>query len=140
MKWKMQYQTIELSEPLNEYVSCPSDVSRALNSVFNPIQEELYCLILNTRGNILAKHLIGKGGNGQISISPCDIFRTVLLTGGNRIILAHNHPAGQMEPSREDIVFTEKVQEGCKLLGLQLLDHIIYSATGIYSMNENHLL
>lgn len=68
------------------------------------------------------------------------IARNALLTGATGIVIAHNHPSGNAEPSRDDIAFTKSVAQGMKLLGLELLDHIIVTANSWYSFKEHELL
>ena len=58
-----------------------------------------------------------------MSTSPKEIFRQVLLTSGTSFFLAHNHPSGCLEPSEEDIIFTQKVLSACKIMGIEMLDH-----------------
>ena len=68
------------------------------------------------------------------------ILATALKCGANGIILSHNHPSGSLQPSNEDTNITQKLKEACKILDLDLLDHIIYTTNGYYSYADNGLM
>jgi len=140
MNWKIEYRVIKLKEKLGEYISCPKDVINALKNTFDPISEEMYILIFDTKNQIIEKHLIAKGGYNTLMMKPAQIFRKVLITGGDSFIIAHNHPSGDVKPSEDDIVFTKKVLKGASLLGINFLDHIIYCNENHYSFKKENLL
>ena len=81
--------------------------------------------------------------SGAASFCAADmpsIARNALLTGAAGVVIAHNHPSGWLEPSSDDIYLTENVGQAMKVLGLELLDHIIISANGWYSFKERERL
>lgn len=141
MKYKIQtreYQ-VKISDNDNSITS-PTIMFDVLKDDFNPVQEELYLLILNTTNNMINKHLIAMGTSNTMMVTPLEIFRKVILTNGNRIMLAHNHPSGNVSPSEEDIVFIRKISKACDILGIQLLDNMIYTDKEYYSFKVNGLL
>ena len=73
-------------------------------------------------------------------VSPMELFRAALLKNALLIVALHNHPSGDPAPSREDVELTRTLEEGARLLGLTLADHIIIGDRCYYSFKENHLL
>ena len=99
-------------------------------------QEHLKVLILNTK-NVLLKDVDISVGTVNASIAtPREIFIEALKFRGSGIILIHNHPSGDPSPSNEDILFTKRVLEAGKLMGIPLLDHIIIGDNSYVSLKE----
>lgn len=142
MKYKIESKQyhIKVADSDATAISTPSTVFEALKEDFNPVQEEMYLLILNTKNKIIDKILISKGGHNSMAITPIEILRPIIMTNGNNFILAHNHPSGDINPSEEDITFTRKLKKAVDLLGLNLLDHVIYTDSDWYSFNKENLL
>ncbi len=88
-------------------------------------QEELRVLLLDTKNHLIQSLVLTKGTVNASLVSPREIFLEALRYHAVYIILIHNHPSGDPTPSREDIKVTKQVQEAGKLIGIQLLDHII---------------
>ena len=74
------------------------------------------------------------------SISFKDILSEPIKVGASKIAVSHNHPSGDVLPSNEDIAFTSKLKDACKLLGIELLDHIIIGNNDFFSFRKNNLL
>lgn len=92
-------------------------------------REEVVCLYLNARSELLKKQTIAIGGLNYSNIHPRDVFAPAILLPCARIILVHNHPSGNTEPSREDIQVTKTIHAAGVLLGIELLDHLIVGGT-----------
>jgi len=142
VKYKVEVKeySLKVAEKDAESISQPVTVFNMLKDNFNPVQEEMYILILNTKNTVIEKHLVSKGGMSSMLITPAEIFRPIFLTNGNKFILAHNHPSGQCEASIEDIEFTIKIKKASEICGLQLLDHVIYSSDSFKSLKKEGLL
>jgi DNA repair protein RadC len=97
-------------------------------------------LIINNANKVIDKHLVCKGTSNMLTVTPADILRPVLMTGGNSIILAHNHPSGDVSPSHEDITFTAKIKKACNIMAINLLDHLVYSSDNYYSFKKEGIL
>ncbi|SEA76562.1 JAB domain-containing protein [Pedobacter hartonius] len=95
--------------------------------------EEFKILLLNRRNRVLGVVNISSGGISGTVADPKVIFAIALKACASGIILAHNHPSGETDPSQEDIAVTKKLREAGKLLDLQILDHLIISKHGYYS-------
>ncbi|CAA9589545.1 UPF0758 family protein [uncultured Synechococcales cyanobacterium] len=88
-------------------------------------QERFAVLLLDVKHRLIGTRVITVGTATETLASPRDIFREVIRQGATRIIVAHNHPSGSVEPSPEDIILTRQLLEGALLLGIPLLDHLI---------------
>lgn len=112
---------------LNVIIKEPKDVAKLLIEELRYEKKEMVkVLILNTK-NVLQK-IVDVTICGNISsakINPRQIFEETIKIGMNKFILVHNHPSGDSTPSLQDIELTKRIEEGAKLLGLQLIDHII---------------
>lgn len=109
-------------------ISSPSIIADMLNDVYRlnkQAEEYIYLIALNTKNKIIGVFEVSHGTVGFSLVSPREIFIRALLVGASNIILAHNHPSGELEPSADDIKTTNRVAEAGKLIGIQLLDHII---------------
>ncbi|MEM9007325.1 MAG: DNA repair protein RadC [Cyanobacteria bacterium P01_F01_bin.86] len=88
-------------------------------------QERFAVLLLDVKHRIMGSKVISIGTATETLAHPRDIFREVIKRGATRVIVAHNHPSGSLEPSAEDISLTRQLLKGAHLLGIPLLDHLI---------------
>lgn len=124
-------------EPITDERQAIKVVTHILNGLE---QEVLLVLHIDSKNRLMSYHEAGRGSAVHVSCSPKEIFRTAILAGAAGIILAHNHPSGVSNPSREDVAFTDRISKGCELLGIHLLDHVIVADSGAYSFLASHLL
>ena len=103
-------------------------------------QEHLKLLILNTKNVLIKASDISKGTVNASLATPRELFIEALRYRGAAVILLHNHPSGDAEPSREDCLFTRRVEEAGKLMGIPLLDHIIIGDNSYVSLKERGIL
>ena len=99
-------------------------------------QEEFHVVLMNTRNKIMGTHMIYRGGVGSLYIRVAEVFRPAIRLNAPAMILAHNHPSGEPEPSQDDIAVTRKLTEMGELLGIQILDHIIIGHNEFVSLQE----
>ena len=97
-------------------------------------------LLLNRRNSVLGIVDVSIGGISGTVIDPKVVFVVALKAGASGIILAHNHPSEQLNPSQEDIKLTKKLKEGGKLLDIEVLDHLIISRDSFYSLSDNGMM
>ena len=116
--------------------------ARELLELDRRAEEHVYMAALNGKGRLLGLSLISKGTVNASLIAPREIFIRALLVGASQILLMHNHPAGSITPSREDIKMTEQIKKAGELIGVELADHIIIAANGggYLSFREEGLL
>jgi DNA repair protein RadC len=99
--------------------------------------EEFHVLLLNLNCEVLRDLVIGNGYLTTDGISPRDVYRAALAENAHSMVLAHNHPHGESNPTAEDIALTRAVDQGSRLIGIELLDHVIIGPTGYYSFAES---
>jgi DNA repair protein RadC len=102
-------------------------------------QEILMLVMLNSKGRLIRDMVISKGTVRASLISPREIFIEAVRHQAVSIILLHNHPSGIPDPSREDILLTERIRDAGSLIGIELLDHIIIGDCQAVSMREQGL-
>ena len=103
-------------------------------------QELLICMMFDTRNHLLGDAEISRGTVNEALISPRELFLQALAFHAVHIILVHNHPSGNPEPSQEDIIVTQRVRGAGELIGISLLDHIVIGDHCYISMLEQGLL
>ncbi|WP_316778610.1 JAB domain-containing protein [Pedobacter antarcticus] len=104
------------------------------------LQEQFKIIFLNRANRILGIVEISRGGIYNTLVDPKLVFSSALKAGSSNIILVHNHPSGTLVPSPEDIKLTGKLVKCGLLLDIPILDHLIISAEGYYSFNNNGIL
>jgi DNA repair protein RadC len=103
-------------------------------------QERFAVLLLDVKHRLLSTQIISIGTATETIAHPRDIFREVIRQGATRVIVAHNHPSGQLEPSSEDIALTRQLLSGAQLLGIPLLDHLILGNGNFSSLRQTTTL
>lgn len=103
-------------------------------------QEEMKLLLLNTKARLIGETNISKGTVNSTVVSPRELFLEALQKNAVFIILLHNHPSGDPTPSKEDVIVTRRVMEAGKLIGIELLDHIIIGNNCYISMKEEDII
>jgi DNA repair protein RadC len=103
-------------------------------------QEHFVCLFLNTKNQVIGKDTIFIGSLNASIVHPREVFRRAIQRASAAVICLHNHPSGDPSPSAEDRNVTKRLQEAGKLLGIDVLDHIIIGEQSFYSMKENGLM
>ena len=110
------------------------------NEIGDEAQEVVLVVILDTKNKINAIHRVFTGSLNTSVAHPREIFRSALLNNGARILVYHNHPSGNTEPSEADLIFTKRMEEAGNILGIDLLDHIIVSGKEWLSLREYGIL
>lgn len=103
-------------------------------------QERMKLILLNTKSRLIGETEISKGTVNASIVSPRELFIEALQKNAVSIILLHNHPSGDPQPSREDILVTKKIQEAGYMIGIELLDHIIIGNNCYVSLKEQGYL
>ena len=110
------------------------------NEIGNLTQERLVALFLNTKNQVLAYSVITQGSINQSIANPRYILQRALLTNSAGLIIAHNHPSGDLTPSEDDKRTTKRLKECCEMMGIMLLDHFIVSEESHLSFASQGLL
>lgn len=104
---------------------------------FDKKQEYFYALYFNNKQELIDKKMLFIGTINRSIVHPRELFKEAYLLSASSIVCMHNHPSGDVNPSREDINFTKSIYEIGKLQGIPVLDHIIVSNNSYYSFYEN---
>ena len=122
-------------------ITTPWDVSEVLMADMRHLKKEYFkAIILNSRHEILMIDNISVGTVNSSVAFPREVFSKALKKGGVAIILAHNHPSGNPEPSEEDIAVTERLSKAGELLGIAIIDHIIIGDGIFVSFKEKGMV
>lgn len=124
-----------------ERLENPKDVHKLIKDVFgNASVENLYVVYLDLKNQPTSISCIAKGTEYGVIFNPKEMLKIALLSNASRMILAHNHPSGDLTPSYDDIEATYRIMTASELLGIQVLDHLIISADEYISMNQEEII
>ncbi len=117
------------------------DIYNAYQGMFQKeTQEKFYVLFLNPKNEVINEKLIFIGTANQTLIHPRDIYKEAILNNATKIICIHNHPSGDVTPSKEDVRATLRMKDVGNLVGIPLLDHVILGSNSYYSFLEGGYL
>ncbi len=102
--------------------------------------ERVRVLYLDTRNRLIDDHHVGDGSIDEAAIHPREVIRRAMDVGASALILVHNHPSGNAEPSRADIQITQRISEAGRLLGIVVHDHVIIGREGHVSLKAKGLI
>lgn len=104
-------------------------------------REQVIVCCLDTKNQPVSMNIVSIGTINSSLVHPREVFKTAILSNAASIILFHNHPSGDPEPSTEDTTITRRIKEAGTLMGIELLDHVIIGSEGrFYSMKEQGIL
>ena len=126
----------ELRNEYNQNIGNPFSLYKILRTLLEEEDRENFLVIsLDTKNHINGINVISTGTLNSSLVHPREVFKMAILNNSNSIIIAHNHPSGDTEPSNEDIKVTDRLIECGEILGIEVLDHIIVGE-GYYSFKE----
>lgn len=125
------------TRPAGLYVLGPSDIYALSSRITRRRQEVFRALIFNIRHRLLRQVTVGVGTLDASLVHPRDVFREAVRRNAAAVILVHNHPSGNAEPSPGDIGLTERLVKVGKLLGIDVLGHVIVASGGYFSLREH---
>lgn len=148
MKVFTKYKLELIKEESHKYevdtkISKPQDLVDVLNLVCrinNNTEEVMLLLTLNTKNVITGWFEVSRGSINESIVHPREIFKRALTNNATSIVVAHNHPSGDPNPSKEDINITNRLKECGKLLGIDLIDHIIIGDEKYVSLKEKGII
>lgn len=122
-------------------ISSPRDIAKLLiNEMMSLKQEILKIIMLDTKNNIIGIKDVFKGSLNTSIVHPREIFKEALKKSSSSIIICHNHPSGDPTPSKEDINITLRLKECSKIIGVDLLDHLIIGKGKFVSLKEKGII
>jgi len=113
------------------------DIIKELNEYKDKKQEYFIAIYLDGVDRIIEKRVITIGILDKTLIHPREVFAPAIEMRAASVIVAHNHPSGELNPSKNDIIITDKLKEASEILGIDLIEHIIISKKGYFSFYEN---
>ena len=124
----------------NIKITSADDVYRELQEYSRKKQEYFLCITLDGASHIIQKRIISIGTLNQSLVHPREVFSDAIADRAAGIIIAHNHPSGQLTPSIEDKRVTKRLKEVGIIMGIELLDHVILSREGYFSFRDEGLI
>jgi len=118
-------------------ISFPADVLPLIMNYADRKQEHFLCVSINGANEVMATRVISVGLANKSQVHPREVFADAITDRASAIIVAHNHPSGPLVPSKEDIDVTKRLRAAGELLGIKLLDHLIFNVKGYYSFLEH---
>ena len=129
-----------LNEKQKTRISSSRDVYEELIPYKDKQQEYFLCIYLDGANHLINTEVISIGTLNQSLVHPREVFSYAIEKRCASIILAHNHPSGILQASLSDINVTKRLQEAAKILGIDILDHVIFTQSGFYSFKEEGIL
>ena len=120
--------------PFKGAVKSPAEVVAAWPELANADREVFGIIVLNTRHFATRRIVVSIGTLNASLVHPREVYRAAILYSAASIVAVHNHPSGDVQPSEEDLQITQRLTKAGELLGIALLDHVIISKRGHYSM------
>ncbi|MCK5229219.1 MAG: DNA repair protein RadC, partial [Desulfobulbaceae bacterium] len=117
-------------------IETPVDVLPLVRHYGDRRQEHFLCISLNGANEVITTRVVSVGLVNKTQVHPREVFAEPITDRASAVILAHNHPSGNLAPSKEDLQITQQLKEAGETLGITVLDHIIFSQKGHYSFLE----
>jgi DNA repair protein RadC len=118
----------------------PEDVIKLVPKANSLKREHFVVLLLNARHEAEAVETISVGSLNASIVHPREVFKPAILASSASIVLVHNHPSGDPEPSEEDLAITKRLVEVGELVGIGVLDHVIVARRGVVSFRSRQLI
>ncbi len=115
----------------------PRDVWELLShDLRDEVREHFFAILLDTRNGVLRRHVVSVGDLNSAIVHPREVFSPAIRHGAAALVVAHNHPSGDPTPSPEDVQVTKRLLDAGRLLGIELLDHVVLTESGWVSLKE----
>ena len=131
---------LTVKEPKGAKFHDPKDVYSEMKAEAVIDRECVWVLHLNNQSKVMKKELVAMGNGNSSQITGREIFRRAIIEGATSVIMVHNHPGGDPEPSEADKVVSARIRDAGKLIGIKLLDFMVIAANGYYSFAREGLL
>ncbi len=119
----------------------PEDVVRLVGPKLRREQREHFIvLLLNARHEVTGRETVSVGSLNASIVHPREVFRPAVVSSAAAVLLVHNHPSGDPEPSEEDLSITKRLVQAGEILGISVLDHVILASRGVVSLRARQQL
>jgi len=128
-------------ETINFDIKNPESVVKAIRaSIKDKAKEHFKLILLNPRNKIIGISTISIGTLNASLVHPREVFKDAIAHSAASVVLAHNHPSGDPEPSEDDLTITKRLIEAGKILGVEVIDHLIVGKNGFFSFKAKGLV
>ena len=139
MRYEVETQPERSDDPPS--ITTPKDVHTLLGPEMSKLaQEQLRVLLLDIKNNVVGQRTIYQGNVNSSMVRPAEVLRPAVMEAVPNIIVSHNHPSGDPNPSPEDVACTRELSQAAKLLGIELLDHVVIGGKRFVSLKERGLM
>ena len=122
-------------------INSPQDVQRLLGPEMSQLaQEQLRVLLIDTKSQVVGQRVIYQGNISSAIVRTAEVFRPAVIEAVPSVIIAHNHPSRDPDPSPDDVMITRKLKQAAQLLDIDLLDHIVIGGKRHVSLKERGLM
>lgn len=122
-------------------IRSPRDAADLLIEQLRYLQKEHFvCLFLNTKNHIISQETLSMGSLNASIVHPREVFRAAIKCSSASVIFAHNHPSGDPTPSPEDVALNKRLVEAGKIIGIEVLDHLVIGDMKFVSLKEQGLM
>ena len=129
-----------LQNKKSELILSPQDVWTEMKDLRDSKKEHFVIFYLDTKNQEITQEIISIGTLNASLVHPREVFEPAVRNLASQIIVAHNHPSGDNTPSQEDLNITQKLVESGKILGIEVIDHVIVSKNDFFSFRDNKLI
>ncbi len=123
--------------PAEPRIAGPEDIFRQVSHFADRKQERFIAATLNGANEVIAVRVVSLGLLNRTLIHPREVFSDAIHDRAAAVVVAHNHPTGRLEPSREDVEVTARLVKAGRTIGIEVLDHLVFSTEGYYSFRES---
>ena len=126
---------------LGRQASCPQDIYRLVGpEMENLVQEQVQVILLDTKRHVLDVVMVYQGNISSAIVRPAELLRDAVIANAPALVLTHNHPSGDPEPSPQDVRMTKDLVEAADVLGIELADHVVIGRGSFVSLKQRGLL
>jgi DNA repair protein RadC len=133
--WSIEFARRRI-KPAGLKITTPADVLPLIRHFADRKQEHFLCVTINGANEVLNIRVVSIGLLDRAPAHPREVFADALTDRASGVILAHNHPEGSLDPSPADVEVTRQIKQAGEIVGIQLLDHIIFNPSAYFSFLE----
>ena len=138
--FELSKRALEVNDTNLPVINTAKDAAAQLTDMRDLKKEHFVVLYLNAKNQLVHKETISMGTLNANLVHPREVFEPALKHSAAQIIVAHNHPSGDPKPSEDDLEVTKRLTEAGKMMGIELMDHVIVSKNSHFSFKEEKLL
>ena len=138
--FELSKRALEVNDTNLPTIVTPKDVVAQLTDLRHNKKEHFVALYLNARNQLVHKETISMGTLNANLVHPREVFEPAVRYLAAQVVIAHNHPSGDPKPSDADLEITKRLAEAGKMMGIEVVDHIIVTKNSFLSFKEEHLI